>query len=81
MADNVASGIPIIRDLRRDFRPDSSPIQTCIVEEARWYKDDEDEDDYERVIVKTYRPNVIASSLELQELLEECKRVSSLKHP
>ena len=56
------------------------PTQTCIVEEARWYKDDDDEDAYERVIVKTYRPNVIGSSLELQELLEECKRVSGLKH-
>ena len=69
--------IPICVVISDLIRP---PIQTCIVEEARWYKDDDDEDAYERVIVKTYRPNVIASSLELQELLEESKRVSGLKH-
>ena len=54
-------------------------MQTCIVEEARWYKDEDDED-YERVIVKTYRPNMVTSNLELQELLEECKRINGLRH-
>jgi len=55
-------------------------IQNCIVEEARWYHDDEDEEAYERVIVKTYRPNMISDSVEFDGLLEECKRINRLKH-
>ncbi len=54
--------------------------QTCIVEEARWYNDEEDEDKFVRVIVKTFRPNMIVSNAELDELLEECKRISALDH-
>ena len=55
-------------------------IQNCIVEEARWYRDDENADAYERVIVKTYRPNMISTSLEFDELLQECIRLNQLKH-
>ena len=50
------------------------------MEEARWYRDDENEDAYERVIVKTYRPNMISTSLEFDELLQECIRLNQLKH-
>ncbi|GAX80924.1 hypothetical protein CEUSTIGMA_g8359.t1 [Chlamydomonas eustigma] len=54
---------------------------TCIVEEARWYNSEEDEDKFIRVIVKTFRPNIIANTAELDELLEECKRIKALEHP
>lgn len=50
------------------------------MEEARWYNDDDDEDAYERVIVKTYRPTMISTVSEFDELLEECKRINKLKH-
>ena len=51
--------------------------QTWIVEEARWSRDGLE---VLPVVVKTYRPNILASEAQLQELIQECQLIQALDH-
>ncbi len=60
-----------------------------MVEEARWFKDIAEKDKkwdesgvkpFQRVIVKSYRPDFISTEASMTKVIEECKRLHALKH-
>lgn len=79
------AGASIVIDPRylEAVREDTNRGLSVLVEEARWYaslQHDDSTPEYQRVVVRSYRPHFIATDEELHEIVDDARRLQALKH-